>query len=109
MRRKTALKNLFDFSNFPSDHELHDRSNARVTLKFKDELGGKLISEFVGLKAKLYSIKLADGEYTFKFFFGNRKTLIPITCKRQSKTGESVKVLERCKRLKNKSRIFRIC
>ena len=109
MRQKTALKDLFDFSNFPSDHELHDRSNARVTLKFKDEMGGKLISEFVGLKPKLYSIKLADGEYTFKFFFGNRKTLIPITCKRQSKTGESVKVLERCKRLKNKSRIFRIC
>ena len=74
LRRKTALKDLFDFSNFPSDHELHDRSNARVTLKFKDEMGGKLISEFVGLKPKLYSIKLADGEYTFKFFFGNRKT-----------------------------------
>ena len=55
-------------------------------------MGGKLISEFVGLKPKLYSIKLADGEYTFKFFLGNKKTLIPITCKKkQSKTGESVK------------------
>ena len=91
LRRKTALKDLFDFSNFPSDHELHDRGNARVTLKFKDEIGSKLISEFVGLKPKLYSIKFADGEYTFQYFFGNRKTLIPIHVKMQSKTGESVK------------------
>ena len=30
-------------------------------MKFKDEMGGKTISEFVGLKPKLYSIKLADG------------------------------------------------
>ena len=27
-----------------------------VTLKFKDELGGKSIKEFIGLKPKLYSI-----------------------------------------------------
>ena len=62
--RKTALKNLFDFSNCPSDHELNDRGNARVKLKFKDAIGGKLISVFVGLKPKLYSIQLADDEYT---------------------------------------------
>ena len=81
LRRKSVLKDLFDFSNLPSYHELHDRGNARVTLKFNDEMGGKLISEFLGLKPKLYSIELADGEYTFNFFFGNQKRLIPIRCK----------------------------
>ena len=61
LKRKTTVKDLFDFSNFPTNHEMYDQSNARVTLKFKDEMGGKMISEFVGLKPKLYSIKLADG------------------------------------------------
>ena len=61
LKRKTTVKDLFDFSNFPTNHEMYDQSNARVTLKFKDEMGGKMISEFVGFKPKLYSIKLADG------------------------------------------------
>ena len=63
LQKKPAIKDLFDFSNLPAEHELYDGSNARVTLKFKDEMGGKLISEFVGLKPKLYSIKLSDGKY----------------------------------------------
>ena len=72
LRRKTALKDLLELSSFPGDHEIHDRGNARVTLKFQDDIGGKQISEFVGLKPKLYS-KTAGGEYTFKFFIGTRK------------------------------------
>ena len=72
LRRKTAPKDLLEFSSFYSDHEIHDRDNARVTLKFQDEIGGKQISEFVGLKPKLYS-KTADGENTFKFFIRTRK------------------------------------
>ena len=61
LKRKTAVKDLFDFSNFPTNHDMYDQSNASVTLKFKHEMGGKTISEFVGLKPKLYFIKLADG------------------------------------------------
>jgi len=29
---------------------------------FKDEVGGEIIEEFVGLRAKLYAIKKLDGE-----------------------------------------------
>ena len=29
---------------------------------FKDEVGGKVIDEFVGLRAKLYSYKMFEGE-----------------------------------------------
>lgn len=51
-----VLKANFDFSNYPVDNPLHDNSNKMVTLKFKDEMGGKIIKEFIGLKPKMYSI-----------------------------------------------------
>lgn len=47
----------FDTSNF-SDNNLYTipRANAKLPGYFKDELGGKVISEFTGLRAKLYCI-----------------------------------------------------
>ena len=33
---------------------------------FKDEVGGKVIDEFVGLRAKLYSYKMLEGEESKK-------------------------------------------
>ena len=41
-------KDLFDFSEYPQD------SNFLVIGKIKDEFKGKIISEFVGLKSKMY-------------------------------------------------------
>ena len=35
-------------------------------IKFKDEAGGKVINEFVGLRAKLYSYKMFEGEESKK-------------------------------------------
>ena len=34
---------------------------------FKDEAGGEIIDEFVGLKAKLYSYKMLEGEESNKY------------------------------------------
>ena len=65
LKQKIAVKDLFVFSNFPTNRDMYDQSNARVTLKFKDEMGGKTISEFLGLNTKLYSNKLADGQSNF--------------------------------------------
>lgn len=48
----------FDTSNF-DDNNPYDipRINAKIPGLFKDELGGSVITEFVGLRAKLYCIK----------------------------------------------------
>ena len=55
-------QHLFDTSDYPQDHPLFSIVNKKVIGKFKDELNGRYIFEFVGLKAKMYSIKSEDGE-----------------------------------------------
>ena len=47
----------FDTSNFPKDHPsgIPVGKNKKVPGLMKDEAGGKIIEEFVGLRAKLYS------------------------------------------------------
>ena len=46
---------LYDTSNYPTDHPLHSSANKKVIGKFKDELGGKIMTEFIGLRSKMYS------------------------------------------------------
>ena len=57
-------KNLFDFSNYSKDSEFFDRTNKKVVGKMKNEFGGVIIGEFIGLKSKMYSIKKIDGKET---------------------------------------------
>ena len=54
----------FDTSNFPKDHPsgIETGHNKKVVGMFKDEAGGEIIEEFVGLRAKLYSYKMLRGE-----------------------------------------------
>lgn len=54
--------NLFDTSNYPPDHFLFSTVNKKKIGKFKDETGSLLIVEWVGLRAKMYSMKLDDGK-----------------------------------------------
>ena len=53
----------FDTSNFSKDHPsgIQVGVNKKVVGMFKDEAGGKIIEEFVGLRSKLYSYKMYDG------------------------------------------------
>lgn len=46
---------LYDTSNFPPDHPIFSNANKKVVGKFKDELGGRAIYEFVGLRSKMYA------------------------------------------------------
>ena len=50
-------KNLFDFSNYPKDSKFFDSPNKKVIGKMKDVFAGVIVTEFVALKSKMYSIK----------------------------------------------------
>ena len=55
-------KDLFDFSNYSKDSKFFNETNKKVIGKMKDEFGGVIIIEFVGLKSKMYSIKKNYGK-----------------------------------------------
>ena len=55
-------KNLLDFSDYSKDLIFFDRVCEKVIDKMKDEVKGKIISEVVGLKPKMYSLIVVDGE-----------------------------------------------
>ena len=55
-------KNLYDFSEYPTDHPNYDITNKKIIGKFKDELKSKIITEFVGLKPKMYSYNYIDNK-----------------------------------------------
>ena len=46
---------MFDNSDYPSNHQFFDATNKKIIGKFKDEAAGIPITEFVGLRSKMYS------------------------------------------------------
>ena len=63
------VKHRFDTSDYPPNHPsgLPSGFNKKVLGMFKDEAGGKVIDKFVGLRAKLYSYKMLEGEESKKY------------------------------------------
>ena len=55
-------KNLFDFSDDPLHSKVFDPINKKAIGKMKDEFNRKIISEFAGLKSKMYSLISVDNE-----------------------------------------------
>ena len=62
------VKDRFDTSDYPENHPsgIPTGENKKVLGMFKDEAGGKIIKGFVGLRAKLYSYKMDEGEESKK-------------------------------------------
>ena len=62
------VKHRFDTSDYPYNHPsgIPSGLNKKVIGMFKDEVDGKVIDEFVGLRAKLYSYKMFEGEESKK-------------------------------------------
>lgn len=61
------IKNHLDTSNYPKDHPLFSNTNKKVIGKFKDELGGKIMTKFIGIRSKMYEYEyLEDSEIKFK-------------------------------------------
>ena len=56
-----ANENFYDTSDYPKEHPLHSTVNKKVLGKMKDECAGTPISEYVGLRSKMYSI-MTEGE-----------------------------------------------
>ena len=55
-------KDLLDFSNYSKDSKFFDETDKKVIDKMKDEFGGDIVNEFVGLKSKMHSMKKIDGK-----------------------------------------------
>ena len=49
------VETRFDTSNYELDRSLPNRKNKKVIGLMKDELGGKIMTTFFGLRAKTYS------------------------------------------------------
>ena len=58
------VKDRFDTSDYPENHPsgIPTGVNKKVLGMFKDEEAGKIVKEFVGLRAKLYSYKMDEGK-----------------------------------------------
>jgi hypothetical protein len=54
------LDNWFDTSGYDKSHKCYSEKNKKVMGKFKDECNGVIVTEFVGLRPKLYSFKTDD-------------------------------------------------
>ena len=62
------IKTKFDTSDYPPNHEsgILTGVNKKVIGMFKDEVAGKQITHFVGLRPKLYSFKVECGQVNKK-------------------------------------------
>ena len=49
---------MFEFRNYPKDSKFFDETNKIFIAKIKDEFGGVIVNEFVGLKSEMYSMKI---------------------------------------------------
>ena len=66
-------RDLFDFSEYPIDSKFYDSSNKKVLGTMKDEFKGQKVSEFLGLKSKMYSLINVDDKEVSKAKGVNKK------------------------------------
>ena len=54
------LLQYYDFSEYNKDHFLYNATNKKVIGKFKNETQERPITEFTGLRSKMYSFKIEN-------------------------------------------------
>ena len=69
------VEKIFYTLNYEVDRPLPKRKNKKVIVLMKDELGGKIMIEFVSLKPKVYSY-LMDNDSEAKKVKGTKKCII---------------------------------
>ena len=68
-------KDLFDNSDYPENSKYFNKTNKKVIGKFKDEAAGMPITEFIGLRSKMYSY-INDNQKVGKTAKGIKKNII---------------------------------
>jgi hypothetical protein len=53
---------LFDLSNYDMDNVLYYPKNNKIIGKFKNECANQQITDFIGLRSKMYSYKTEDNK-----------------------------------------------
>ena len=66
---------MFDNSGYDNDSQFFDKTNKKVIGKMKDEAGGIPITEFIGLRSKMYSY-IKDNQKGGKTAKGIKKNII---------------------------------
>ena len=95
---------FFDTSNFEPQHPLYSMQNHRVLGKFKSETGSAAPSEFVGLRAKVYSLDVPKRRKQSKIRVkGIKKSYV----KKHVRHEQFLKVLHAQKPTMSKFRNFR--
>ena len=68
-------KDMFDNSGYDTESKFFDKTNKKVIGKMKDEAGGIPITEFIGLRSKMYSY-IKDNQKGGKTAKGIKKNII---------------------------------
>ena len=58
-----AYDQIYDTSNYAMDHPLFSNKNKKVMERFKNKLGGKIMTKLVGLKPEMYSYAGKESEW----------------------------------------------
>ena len=67
-------KNKFDFSDYTENSQFYDKTNKKVIGKFKDDAAGIPITEFIGLRSKMYSY-IKNNDQNNKTAKGNKRII----------------------------------
>ena len=75
----TGLKDIndeMDLSGYEKNHKCFDACNKKVLGKFKDEVDGKIMTGFTGLRPKCYAFKIHGGDKKNKKCKGTAKNTV---------------------------------
>ena len=90
------VETRFDTSSYELDRMLSKGKNKKVIGLMKDELGGKIMKTFVGLRAKIYSYLIDDGSEDKKAK-GTEKCVIKKFCLAATQLKNKINLLEKNK------------